>query len=88
MTEVWNELFSNQPLDFFSTVQCPMLIGIMRRSAGEKGWAFTSEYAFKILLKNDTLTRTQEKTTRETLLRELINFKEKCDENEQALVSF
>jgi hypothetical protein len=64
-----------------------MLIGIMRRSPGEKGWAFSSEYAFKILLKSDTLTRTQEKSTRETLLRELIIFKEKCDENEQNLVS-
>jgi hypothetical protein len=62
-----------------------MLIGIMRRSAGEDGWA--SEYEFKILLKCATITRTREISTNETLLRELIIFKEKHDENEQNLVS-
>ncbi len=65
-----------------------MLIGIMRRPNGEEGWAFTTKYQFESLLKCDTLTRTQEKPTREALLRELIIFKEKCDENEQALVSY
>jgi hypothetical protein len=65
-----------------------MLIGIIRRSAEEKDWVFTSEYKFKTLLERDTLTRTLEKSTRETLLRELIMFKEKCDDNEQTLVSF
>jgi len=39
------------------------------------------------LLNGDTLTRTQEKLTCESLLRELINFKEEFDENEQDLVS-
>jgi hypothetical protein len=62
-----------------------MLIGIMRRSAGEDGWA--SEYEFKILLKCTTITRTREISTHETLLRELIIFKEKYEENEQNLVS-
>jgi hypothetical protein len=63
-----------------------MLIGIMRRSTGETGWAFPSEYEFQTLLECDTLSRTQEKSTRETLLRELIVFKEKYDDNEQELV--
>jgi hypothetical protein len=80
-------MFSNQRLNIPSVEECPMLIGIMRRSAGENGWSFTSEYEFKSLLNGDTLLRTQEKSTRKTLLRELIIFKEKCDDNEQALVN-
>ncbi len=88
LIQVWNNLFSNQSVDFFSFERCPMLIGIMRRSAGEEGWACTSEYEFQLLMKNDTLTRTHNKTTRKTLLCELSNYKKKCDDNEQALVSF
>jgi len=80
-------MFSMQHLDLSSVEQCPMLIGIMRRSEGEKGWSITSDYEFKLLLTGDTLTRTSEKLTPETLLSELIIFKKKCDDNEQALVS-
>ncbi|CAF4036536.1 unnamed protein product [Rotaria sordida] len=43
------------------------------------------EYEVKLLLNGDTLTRTQERSTYETLLRELIIFKEEFDDNEQAL---
>ncbi len=63
-----------------------MLIGIMKRSTGETGWEFPLEYEFQILLECDTLSRTQEKCTRENLLRELIVFKEKYHENEQDLL--
>ncbi len=80
-------MFSIQKLDISSVEQCPMLIGIMRRFEGEKGSSLTSDYEFKSLLTGDTLTRTSEKSTRERLLRELIIFKKKCDDNEQALVS-
>ncbi|CAF1303550.1 unnamed protein product [Rotaria sordida] len=45
------------------------------------------EYEVKLLLNGDTLTRTQERSTYETLLRELIIFKEEFDDNEQALLS-
>ncbi|CAF1354839.1 unnamed protein product [Rotaria sordida] len=45
------------------------------------------EYEVKLLLNGDTLTRTQERSTYETLLRELIIFKEEFDDNEQALIS-
>ncbi|CAF1373870.1 unnamed protein product [Rotaria sordida] len=44
------------------------------------------EYEVKLLFNGDTLTRTQERSTYETLLRELIIFKEEFDDNEQALV--
>jgi hypothetical protein len=64
-----------------------MLIGIMRRSADEKDWLSIPEYQFRPLLKGDTLIRTQEKFSPESILNELSMFKKECDENEQALVS-
>jgi hypothetical protein len=66
-----------------------MLIGIMRRSVGERALSFTGEYEyeFKTLLRCDTLIRTEERSTLETILRELIIFKEKCDDHEPASVS-
>ena len=85
---MWTEIFSVEPADRFQNEQCPMLIGIMRRSADEASWGVSSEYEFQTLLECDTLIRTQEKSTRETLLRELIVFKEKHDENEEDLVNF
>lgn len=60
----------------------------MRQTERQEGWVFTSEYDCISLLKCDTLTRTGEKVTSETLQRELSVFKRKFDENEQALVSF
>jgi hypothetical protein len=39
------------------------------------------------LIKDDVLISADEKTAREILLHELIEFKEKYDENEQVLVS-
>jgi hypothetical protein len=59
----------------------------MRRSAKEKGWTSKSVYQFKLLLKGDTLAHTHEKSSRETVLRELSFFKDECDDNEQILVS-
>lgn len=87
LTEIWENLFSTPFDDTFSLQQCPLLIGIMRSSDPEKCWSSISEYEFTLLLKNDTIIRTNAKSTRETLLCELIIFKEKCDENEQILVS-
>jgi hypothetical protein len=81
-------MFSTEFFDAFSTEECPMLIGIMQLFQEENDKFLTTEYQFKSLLKGDTLTRTQNKVTREMLLNELVIFKEECDENEQALVSF
>ncbi|CAF1061974.1 unnamed protein product [Rotaria sordida] len=85
LIQIWREVFSTEFLNISLAEQCPMLIGIMRRSARAKDWSLTSEYEVKILLNGDTLTCTQEKLTRETLLGELINLKEEFDENEQIL---
>ena len=87
LIQIWREIFSTEFLNVSLAEQCPMLIGIMRRSARAKDWSLTSEYKVKLLLNGDTLTCTQDNSTRETLLWELINFKEEFDENEQALVS-
>lgn len=87
LEEICNKLFFNSISTFILVKECPMLIGIMRRSAGEKGWSCISEYDFQILMKNDMITRTQEKVTSEQLQHELKLFKEKFDENEEALVS-
>jgi hypothetical protein len=60
----------------------------MRLFVEEKNGSLISEYQFKSLLKGDILTRTEGKSRRETVLNELAIFKEECDDNEQALVSF
>jgi len=83
---IWMNLSTQFTADF-SERQCPMLIGIMRRSTGEKGWLSTFDYECTLLQQGDTLTRTGVKSSRERLLSELISFKEQCDENEQTLVS-
>ncbi len=49
--------------------QCPMLIGITKKS----------EYEFVPLLKNDTLIRTQKKFDRQLVLNELSLFKEEFE---------
>ena len=53
--QIWKELFSTQILDILSVKQCLILIGVMRRSTGEKGWSLISEYEFKLLFKDDIL---------------------------------
>jgi hypothetical protein len=80
-------MFSTQLSDILSVKQCPILIGVVRRSPGEEDWLLISEYEFKLLFKDYTLVLTEEKLTRETFLRVLIIFKEECDDNEQLLVS-
>jgi len=80
-------MFSTQPFIDFSTEQCPMLIGIQRLCQKEKDGLFSTKYQFQSLLKGDTLTRTQEKSTRAVLLGELRIFKKECNDNELALVS-
>jgi hypothetical protein len=88
LMQIWEEVFATPVFDVSSDQECPMLIGVMRRSVGEKRWLSTSEYEFESLLERDKVTRTMEKSTPEISLRELIIFKEKCDESEQILVSF
>jgi hypothetical protein len=80
-------MFSTKVLNDLSINQCPMFIGIMRRSSRNKDWSKTSEYEFTSLIKDDVLKSADNKPAREILLRELLDFKEKYDENEQALVS-
>ncbi|CAF4393858.1 unnamed protein product, partial [Rotaria sordida] len=75
-------MFSTELPDSQNVEQYPMLIGIMRLFEEKKNDSLISEYQFKILLKGDTLIRTQEKSTRDNVLDELAVFKEECDENE------
>ncbi|CAF3673148.1 unnamed protein product [Rotaria sp. Silwood1] len=85
LIQVWEEMFSTQVLNVFPVQQYPMFIGIMRRSSRNKHWSKTSEYEFTSLIKDDVLIGADDKPAREILLHELIDFKEKYDENEQAL---
>jgi hypothetical protein len=88
LIHVWEEIFSIKVLNDLSINQCPMFIGIMRRSSRNKDWSKTSGYEFTSLIKDhDVIKSVDNKPAREILLRELIDFKEKYDENEQALVS-
>ncbi len=88
MIKLWQEVFPLEHLEEFLIDECPVLIGITRLCYEEKDGSLLSDYQFKSLLKGDTLARTQNNVTREMLLNELVNFKEECDENQQALVSF
>jgi hypothetical protein len=63
-----------------------MLIGIMRQSRDDDA-ALEPSYECKVLLIGVGLVRTVERLTLETLLNQLLAFKEECDENEQNLVS-
>lgn len=71
----------------FVSGQCPMLIGIMRRSNNESSWIFPFDYEYQVLVERENICRTDENLTQETLLRELIVFKEKYVDNEKNLVS-
>ncbi len=88
MIELWQQVFPLEHLEEFSIDECPALIGITRLFYEEKDGPVSSDYQLKSLLKGDRLTRTQNNVTCEMLLNELVNFKEECDENLQALVSF
>ncbi len=91
MIKLWQQVFPLEHLEEFSIDEYPVLIGVTRLFYEEKDGSVLSDYQFKSLLKGDTLTRTPNKVKcvkREILLNELVNFKEECDENEQALVSF
>ncbi|CAF1127430.1 unnamed protein product [Rotaria sordida] len=85
LIEIWKEMFSNHfPVDL-TMKECPMLIGVMRRSSEEKDSFLASSYEFKILLKDDILMQTHRKLNLETLSDILFTFKEEFDENEQYL---
>jgi hypothetical protein len=91
LIELWQEVFPLEHLEEFLIDECPVLIGITRLCYEEKDGSVLSDYQFKSLLKGETFTRTPNKVKcvkYEMLLNELVNFKEECDENEQALVSF
>ena len=64
-----------------------MLFGVMRLFEEENDGLVRSAYQCKLLLKDDALTRTRKKSSRETILNELKIFKEECNTNEQALVN-
>ena len=83
----WIALFQAESAEMFVDNQCPILIGIMRRSTAESSWIFPSDYEFQVILKNDQITRTGECVTRATVLQELIDFKENYEKNEKDLVS-
>ncbi|CAF1375738.1 unnamed protein product [Adineta ricciae] len=86
-SQIWLKLFSSTPLDGYFADKFPMLIGIMRESPRLHRWSSLSEYEFKTLSTSDTLTRISCQLSRETLLQELIVFKEECDEREKRLSS-
>jgi len=81
-------MFSTQFFDDVSTDEYPLLIGITRLFQEDNDGVLTSEYQFKLLLKDHKLTRNQENVTNKILLNELVIFKEEFNENEQALVSY
>jgi hypothetical protein len=83
---MWKEL-STEFVVHFSMEKCPMLIGIMRQSARDENWLSSIDYECTLLQQDDTLTRIQVKSSLETLLCELIYFKEECNDNEKILVS-
>ncbi len=80
--KIWEKLFSNQPIIDLCADECPMIIGITRRSLGENDSFLTSEYEFKVLLNGDSLIDTYE-----TLFNQLDEFREEFYENEAELVS-
>jgi hypothetical protein len=80
LIEIWGEMFNSEFFNDFSAIQYPMLIGVMRRSSRE------FQYELKVLLQGDTLMDTQQKLNLETLVNQLIGFKESFDVNEQSLV--
>jgi len=81
-------MFSTEFFDNVSIDEYPLLIGITRLFQENKDGVLTSEYEFKLLLKDHKLTRNQENVTSEMLLNELVIFKEEFNENEQVLASY
>jgi hypothetical protein len=69
LIQIWKDLFPKESSLDFSMEQCPMLIGITKKS----------EYEFVSLLTKDTLIRTQEKFDRQSVLNELSLFREEFD---------
>ncbi|CAF4653658.1 unnamed protein product [Rotaria sp. Silwood1] len=85
LIEIWREMFSSHFLVDLTMEECPMLIGIMRKSSGEKDSFSASQYEFKILLKGNILMHTHRILNLETLSDTLFTFKEEFDKNEQQL---
>ncbi len=65
-----------------------MLIGVMRRIPMENDSSSSLEYEANEILIDDVLVSTDEQLNLETLLCQLIVFKEEFDKNEEYLVSF
>ncbi len=59
----------------------------MRQFEYERDELTVSEYQYEILVKSDTLARTITAVDHNILYNKLTGFKEKCDINEQNLVS-
>ncbi|UJR11607.1 hypothetical protein I4U23_015789 [Adineta vaga] len=87
LSAIWKEIFVCPLLNDFPVDKCPMLFGITRRFPGKHRWLPTAKYQFTSLVKGDRVIRTQEITTRDTLISELITFKEDCDRIE-ALIRY
>ena len=84
---MWEDIFSTPFFNELLVEQCPMLVGITRLFEYRIKEEIASEYRFETLMKGNILARTQAITNRDILINELAVFKERCDENEQDLVS-
>jgi len=88
LIKIWKENFPKESFINFSMDQCPMLIGILRLPSNENGSFLKPLYEPNILLLGDVLVRTNERLDLESLLYQLIVFKEQFNKNEQYLVGF
>jgi hypothetical protein len=85
--KVWKEIFPIPLISIYIVQRCPLLIGILRRSEDESIVPMNWNYEFKSLLEGDTLMHIQKKLNCETLLQELVSFKQEFDKNQHTLVS-
>ncbi|CAF1465902.1 unnamed protein product [Rotaria sordida] len=85
LINILEEMFSSKFFIDFSMEHCPMFIGVTRKFAEENDSFSPSYYEFHFLLINDILIRTYQKLNVQTLMDELISFKEEFDNNEEIL---
>ena len=83
MNTIWEEIFSLPLHTARSIEEYPMLCGVINAS----GW-FSGKSQYIVLLRGETLIRTQTKFSREALLQELATFKQGCIAHENEMVNY
>lgn len=86
LLNVWQDMFPTNTVDIFSTQRCPMLIGIMRGSPVRIFDPLNPAFRYEILLENDSIRKTKERSSLMSVSRELGDFKREFDQNEKILV--